>query len=134
MGIFQSKTEDKKSDKKENDKKSASKKTNQASDKKNVLTIVEDKGAEKVLISPWITEKTHSLMDDNQYVFKVFKTASKQKIKKAIKDVYNVIPESVKIINIPRKKKNLGQKIVFRSGFKKAIIKLKAGDKIEIYE
>ncbi len=123
MGIFQSKKEEKKKN---------IKKEKSVTEKK--MVIKEDKGAARVLLSPWITEKTHNLMDDRQYVFKVFPKATKKNIKQAIKSIYNVTPESVKIINIHRKKKKAGLKTVYRSGFKKAIIKLKPKDKIEIYE
>ncbi len=123
MGIFQSKKEEKKKN---------IKKEKSVTEKK--MVIKEDKGADRVLLSPWITEKTHNLMDDRQYVFKVFPKATKKNIKQAIKSIYNVTPESVKIINIHRKKKKAGLKTVYRSGFKKAIIKLKPKDKIEIYE
>lgn len=86
------------------------------------------------LIRPWITEKSHFLMSNNEYVFKVSKKANKNQIAKAIEDLYKVKVKKVRIINIPSKKRIYGRKIGKKVGYKKAIIKLKKGDKIELFK
>ena len=84
------------------------------------------------LKSPHITEKATALSSQNQYVFKVEKKSNKTEIKKAIEEVYGVGVLNVNIINIPRKKRRLGRIEGFKPGYKKAIVKLKEGEKIEI--
>lgn len=86
----------------------------------------------RVLQGPQVTEKATDLAKGNQYVFKVFHRASKQEIKRAIEDVYEVDVVSVKIVNIPRKARRLGRIEGWRKSHKKAIIKIKEGQKIEV--
>jgi len=88
--------------------------------------------AYKVLHSPHITEKATRIGENNKYTFKVLRQTNKIEIKKAIEGVYGVDVEDVKIINIPRKKRRLGRHIGWKSGYKKAIVKIKASQKIEI--
>ncbi len=85
-----------------------------------------------VLLKPIITEKTSDLMVLNQYAFKVAKKANKEQIKRAVEHLYSVKVEKVRIINQKRKKKNLGRYQGWKPAFKKAIVTLKQGDKIEI--
>jgi len=88
--------------------------------------------AYRVLSAPHITEKATDLSEKNKYVFKVKNRTNKIEIKKAIKDVYGVDVVDVKIINIHRKKRRLGKQTGWRKGYKKAIVKVKEGQKIEI--
>lgn len=89
--------------------------------------------AYRVLKTPHITEKATDLVKKNQYVFKVFQDANKVDIKKAVEEVYSGVDVvSVRIIKVPRKKRRLGKISGFRKGYKKAIIKLKEGQKIEV--
>ena len=88
--------------------------------------------AYRVLKSPHVTEKAADLAKKNQYVFKVFPEVNKIRVKKAIEDLYGVDVMSVKIVNVPSKKRRLGRVSGYRSGYKKAIIKIKEGQKIEI--
>ncbi len=85
-----------------------------------------------VLQSPHVTEKATDLSQENKYVFKVSKRANKNDIKRAIEGSYNVDIESVRIINVPKKKRKLGRQEGWRKGYKKAIVKAKKGQKIEI--
>jgi large subunit ribosomal protein L23 len=85
-----------------------------------------------VLISPHITEKATKLAEKNQYVFRVEKGANKNEIKKEIENLYKVKVLDVKIINVPAKERRLGQISGWKKGFKKAIIKIKEGQKIEV--
>jgi len=72
------------------------------------------------------------LAERNQYVFKVFPDANKIEIKKAIKEIYGADVEEVRIINVPRKKRRRGRIEGWRKGYKKAIVKIKEGQTIEI--
>lgn len=76
------------------------------------------------------TEKAGFLNSFNQYVFKVAGDANKIEIRKDIEKNYNVKVEAVKILNMPSKIRMLGRTEGIKSGFKKAIIKLKEGHKI----
>jgi len=90
----------------------------------------------KLIKSSHITEKATDLSSLNKYVFKVSFDANKTEIKKAIEKMYNVKVEKVNIIHIPGKKRRLGRIEGWRKGlkrgFKKAIVTLRKGDKIEV--
>ena len=87
----------------------------------------------KVLKSPYITEKSIELAKKRQYTFKVFDNSNKLEIKKAIEYLYGVEVEKVKIIKKPSKKRRLGRQEGIKPGFKKAIIKIKEGQKIDVF-
>lgn len=86
----------------------------------------------RVLKTPHVTEKAAALSEKNQYVFKIWPRANKTEIGKAIEDIYGVDVLSVRIIKVPRKQRRLGKVQGWRKGYKKAIIKIKEGQKIEI--
>lgn len=92
----------------------------------------EIKIAPGVLSRPQITEKASLLQESNQYIFQVFKTATKPEVKKAVEEVYGVNVEQVRIINVDRKRKRLGRTTGWKKGYKKAIVKLRKGQDIEI--
>lgn len=97
--------------------------------------VKEDTGdAYKILIKPLITEKLTNLAVHNQYGFVVSQKANKQLIGEAITKVYGVKPIKVHIINVRGKRVRSGRFSGQTKNWKKAIITLKAGDKIEIYE
>ncbi|MBU3918763.1 50S ribosomal protein L23 [Patescibacteria group bacterium] len=84
------------------------------------------------LFSPHVTEKATDLAGENKYVFKVFKRANKIDIKKAVGSLYGVEVEDIKIINVRKKARKVGKTQGFRKGYKKAIVKIKKGQEIEI--
>lgn len=86
----------------------------------------------KILRSPHITEKATDLAKKNQYVFKISETANKTEIKKAIENLYGVSVLAVRIIKIPKKSRRLGKQKGWKKGYKKAIVKIKEGQKIEV--
>jgi len=86
----------------------------------------------KIIKMPVVSEKSTMLSNKGQYVFVVFKNATKNEIKKAIKILYNVDVIKVNIINIHSKVRRLGRFIGEKSGYKKAIVFLKPGQKIEV--
>lgn len=85
----------------------------------------------EILKFPHVSEKATELMKNNQYVFKVSKEATKKEIKKTIEEFYGVDVVSVRIINIPPKRRNFRQIEGWKREFKKAIVKVKEGQKIE---
>lgn len=90
--------------------------------------------AYKVLVEPWVTEKTHAAMADNKYTFKVTKKATKTQVKKAVEGMYKVKVEKVAVVNVLPKKKAYGRHEGTISGYKKATLTLKKGDKIEFFQ
>jgi len=86
----------------------------------------------KILKEPRVSEKGTRLAEINQYIFKVFKNSSKKEIKNAVESLYGVDVLKVRIVNIPSKKVRVGKSIGEKSGYKKAIISVKEGQKIEI--
>lgn len=90
--------------------------------------------AYKILIRPLITEKATYMGAFNQYVFEVAPGAGKIEVKKAIESVYGVSPKSVNIVTLSGKQRRYGRVMGRTKNWKKAIITLKPGEKIEIYE
>jgi large subunit ribosomal protein L23 len=110
--------------------------------KKPTPPKTEEKGVKKeetgdayrILIKPLITEKATNLSSENKYVFEVRGKANKLEIKKAIKNVYGVEPINVNIVNVSGKSVRFGRTSGRTKDRKKAIVTLKEGDKIEVYE
>jgi large subunit ribosomal protein L23 len=95
----------------------------------------EDTGnAYRVLVKPLITEKASALSVENKYVFEVSPSTNKMEVKKAIYNVYGVEATEVNIMNMGGKKVRYGRTMGRTKNKKKAIITLKPGEKIELYE
>lgn len=88
--------------------------------------------ADRVIISPLISEKATDLTSRGQYVFKVTNDANKVEVKKAIAKLYGVTVIGTRMVSIPRKKRRLGKSRGYKAGYKKAIVQVKRGEKIEI--
>jgi large subunit ribosomal protein L23 len=84
------------------------------------------------LESAHITEKATDLSKLNQYLFRVPSQANKIEIKKSVEDIYDVNVLKVRIINIPDRERRLGRTKGIKRGYKKAIVKIKKGQKIEL--
>ncbi len=85
-----------------------------------------------VILAPQITEKTTDLSAENKYVFKVSPRANKSQIKRAVRALYGVKVVGVNIVNIHRKARKIGRTSGFKPGYKKAIVTLAPGQKIEV--
>ncbi len=93
------------------------------------------KEPQSIIIRPLITEKTTQQKDDNhQYVFEVHRDANKIEIKSAVEQLFKVKVLKVRTINVLGKIKRLGRKYGKRPDWKKAIVTLKEGDRIEFFE
>ncbi len=84
------------------------------------------------MVGPHITEKSTMLNERGVYVFRVRSRANKLMVKQAIKEAYKVSPEKVNVNYIPSKKRSVRGRRGIKAGFKKAMVYLKKGDKIEI--
>ena len=90
-----------------------------------------------ILKRPVITEKSNFQSDIlGQYTFEVDGRANKHQVKLAVETVFDVTVENVRIINVPAKRvRRYGRHDVMRkSGWKKAIVTLSPGDRIEFFE
>lgn len=90
--------------------------------------------AYRVLVKPLVTEKAANLGSLNQYAFIISNSANKIDVAKAISEVYGVQPIKVNIIKVKGKVINRGRVTGKRKDFKKALVTLKKGDSISIYE
>lgn len=88
--------------------------------------------AYRILKSPHVTEKASRLAKENQYIFKIFSQANKIQVKKVVEELYNVDVLKVRIIRIHSKRKRVGGIEGKKKGYKKAIVKIKQGQKIPI--
>lgn len=91
-------------------------------------------GAFRVLVKPLVTEKATDLSANNKYVFVITRPSNKIEVAKAIYAVYGVRPTSVNIISMKGKAVSRGRIKGRRKDWKKAIVTLKKGDSIKIYE
>jgi large subunit ribosomal protein L23 len=87
-----------------------------------------------VLLRPIITEKTTVLTGLDKYVFEVDLRANKNQIKEAIQLAFNVRVSEVNTMKMKGKAKRFGRKVTNRPDWKKAIVTLVHGDKIELFE
>lgn len=96
--------------------------------------LVIDENIETVILRPHITEKAAILGEKNVYAFEVRKGATKYEIRDAVKALYKVTPERIRIVNkSPRHFMSRSRgRDVMESGLRKAYVYLKEGDRIEL--
>jgi large subunit ribosomal protein L23 len=88
-----------------------------------------------VLIQPLLTEKITAMRESSNTVgFLVHPDANRLQIKQAVETLLKVKVERVNVLNMQGKIKRLGKFSGKRSDWKKAFVKLKQGEKLEIYE
>ena len=88
----------------------------------------------EVLSRPLITEKNATLQTQNKYAFEVAEGANKPQVKQAVEKAFKVKVTSVNMITVPGKMRRVGRQQVLTRSWKKAVVTLKPGDKIEIFE
>jgi large subunit ribosomal protein L23 len=88
----------------------------------------------QVLLAPVVSEKSYSLITDRKYTFKVHEDAHKTQIRQAVEELFDVKVERVNIVKVQSKPKRRGMIKGRRPGWKKAIVQLKEGHEIEIFE
>ena len=90
--------------------------------------------ARQVLIAPVVSEKSYEQITRNQYTFQVHKDAHKTQIRQAVEQLFDVKVEGVNIVKVQPKPKRRGVYRGVKPGWKKAVVQLKPGDSIEIFE
>lgn len=87
----------------------------------------------EILISPILSEKSVTMKDaENRYSFIVNPKATKPEIRKAVETLFKVKVEKVRTANMPGKLHRVGRHEGYRSDWKKAMVTVKAGQKIDV--
>jgi len=90
--------------------------------------------ARDIIIKPLVTEKTTGAMADNKYTFLVDARADKTSIKMAIEEIFGVDVTGVNTIRQLGKMRRMGAFRGRRPSFKKAVVTLREGQKIKVFE
>ncbi|NQW16009.1 MAG: 50S ribosomal protein L23 [Chloroflexi bacterium] len=88
----------------------------------------------EILRRPIVTEKSTLLGEVGKYVFEVNKKAGKPQIKRAVEVAFNVSVVSVNTLKVPGKTKRYGPRMTTTPAWKKAIVTLRSGDTIQLFE
>jgi len=88
----------------------------------------------EVLRRPLITEKNTELQTKGKYAFEVAGESNKHQIKQAVEEAFKVKVTAVNVMTVPGKTRRIGRRQVLTRSWKKAIVTLKSGDKISLFE
>jgi large subunit ribosomal protein L23 len=87
-----------------------------------------------IIHRPIVTEKSTSLQDGGTYTFEVYKNASKHQIKESVEKAFKVNVVKVNVVTMPSKSRGPGRRKSMTAPWKKAIVTIKSGQKIEFFE
>ena len=99
--------------------------------KQEVKKEIVQKDPSGIILKPYASEKAGFHQQNNEYVFEVYSLATKLMIRNAVSRMYGVNAQKVRIINVKPRKVRVGKFQGKKPGFKKAIVKLKIGQKID---
>jgi large subunit ribosomal protein L23 len=88
----------------------------------------------EVLRRPLITEKSTALQSQNKYAFEIANRANKLMIRQAVEKAFKVTVTGVNVVTMRGKTRRAGRRQIKTAPWKKAIVTLKPGDKIEFFE
>ncbi len=89
----------------------------------------------RILEKPLITEKSTMMQEQaNRVMFQVKRTANKLQIKEAVQNIFNVTVLSVNTLNVKPRSRRFGKHLGQTKAWKKAIVLLKEGDRIDFFE
>ncbi|HJW67824.1 MAG TPA: 50S ribosomal protein L23 [Candidatus Binatia bacterium] len=88
----------------------------------------------QVLLAPVVSEKSYELIEQRKYAFHVHPDAHKTQIRQAVEELFQVRVQAVNVIKVQPKPKRRGLIRGQKPGWKKAIVQLREGDSIEIFE
>lgn len=92
------------------------------------------KTPEEVILRPLLTEKSNRLQEENnQVMFRVAKDANKIDIRHAVEKLFGVKVVAVKTFRTPKRWRRVGTSLGRRPSWKKAIVRLRRGDRIEFF-
>jgi large subunit ribosomal protein L23 len=90
--------------------------------------------ARQVIIRPIVSEKSYALIAQNKYTFRVHPEAHKTQIRAAVQEIFDVQVTDVKTMTVRPKPKRRGYTAGRTRGWRKAIVQLAPGDRIELFE
>jgi large subunit ribosomal protein L23 len=90
--------------------------------------------ARQVIIEPVVSEKSYALMADGKYTFRVDARAHKTQVAKAVEEIFEVTVTDVRTLQVRAKPKRRGLHSGRTRSWKKAVVKLAPGDRIELFE
>jgi large subunit ribosomal protein L23 len=90
--------------------------------------------ASQVILAPVLSEKSYAGATKGTYTFKVHPNSHKTQIRQAVEELFEVKVARVNVIKVQAKPKRRGQIKGTRPAWKKAVVQLRAGDTIEIFE
>lgn len=102
--------------------------------RRRARTVSNENGvSHEIIRAPWFSEKALVVTEKGVYTFGVSVRATKAEIAGAIKEIYNVEPRKIRIVNLPAKKKAMRTKrgVGTRAARRKAYVYLNAGDTIQ---
>jgi large subunit ribosomal protein L23 len=88
----------------------------------------------QVLLAPVVSEKSYELLEQRKYAFRVHQDAHKTQIRQAVEELFNVHVQAVNVLKVQPKPKRRGLIRGTKPGWKKAIVQLREGESIEIFE
>ncbi len=90
--------------------------------------------ARQIILEPVVSEKSYALMSDGKYTFRVDDRAHKTQIRRAVEEIFDVTVVEVRTSKVRSKPKRRGLHSGRTRSWKKAIVKLGPGDRIELFE
>ena len=88
----------------------------------------------EILIAPIVSEKSYSKLAERKYTFRVHKNAHKTQIRQAVEQLFDVHVTAVNVSKVQPKARRRGSIKGYRAGFKKAIVQVREGETIPIFE
>jgi large subunit ribosomal protein L23 len=88
----------------------------------------------EILLAPVVSEKSYSLIGEGKYVFRIHPDAHRTQVRQAVEQLFDVHVERVNVLKVQAKPKRRGTSKGIKPGWKKAIVQLREGDTIEIFE
>ena len=90
--------------------------------------------ARQIILEPVVSEKSYALMADGKYTFRVDERAHKTQIRRAVEEIFDVGVVEVRTVKMRAKPKRRGLHNGYTRSWKKAIVQLAPGDRIELFE
>ena len=90
--------------------------------------------ASQILLAPIVSEKSYAGTSAGKYTFRVHEDAHRTQVRQAVEQLFDVKVERVNIVKVQAKPKRRGRFLGTKPGWKKAVVQLRAGDSIEIFQ
>jgi large subunit ribosomal protein L23 len=90
--------------------------------------------ARDVILRPLVTEQSMAGIAEGRYTFAVDPRANKVEIRRAVEEIWGVSVDKVNTMNVRGKQRRMGRSAGYRPDWKKAIVKLRSGQRIEFFE